>query len=451
MDTSLLRATYPVFSYVSYAWEIRQNSLLANWDFRAGSENYRPHLTLNLPSAPRNLPESEIDTLVFNLGLAEIPSYWKATCSPKIEVLAGTLTSHQIAWWEKLIYKGMGQYFYENKIDLGGGQPFQITSSGKSHATLTLAPDDQALVLASGGKDTAVTLSLIGKNTSPVALAMNPSSATLSLLQESDITVSVVATRKLDPHLLNLNKQGFLNGHVPLSAYLAFLGILTAHLLGKKYLIVSNEASSEEGNLIYQGKPINHQYSKTFEFENDFRSYMSSYLNPSYEFFSFLRPLLEIQILGIFSRHKNLFPLFRSCNVGEKSGVWCGKCPKCLSTFILIVPFVGLEQAVKIFSQDLYQNSSILPIFEDLVGLGTQKPFECVGTVDEMRLAARYAMDLYPSSSLPPLLVRFGGSIPFSPEDYARLTRSLLSNFGPHNLPSSYHSLLKQELPVKFK
>ena len=48
---------------------------------------------------------------------------------------------------------------------------------------------------------------------------------------EEDI---ILIKRYLDPTLLKLNEEGFLNGHIPLSAEFAFISILTAALKGKK-------------------------------------------------------------------------------------------------------------------------------------------------------------------------------------------------------------------------
>ena len=36
---------------------------------------------------------------------------------PQIIIEAGYLNAEQIAWWKNLIINGMGQFFYENKID----------------------------------------------------------------------------------------------------------------------------------------------------------------------------------------------------------------------------------------------------------------------------------------------------------------------------------------------
>ena len=61
--------------------------------------------------------KKELSNLIFHLGLAEMFSYWKLTCSPLIDISAGKLDNEQIRWWKDLLFKGMAQYFYENKID----------------------------------------------------------------------------------------------------------------------------------------------------------------------------------------------------------------------------------------------------------------------------------------------------------------------------------------------
>jgi hypothetical protein len=65
----------------------------------------------------KRVGERALKNLIFNLGMIEALSYWKATCSPKIEILAGNLNKEQIRWWKDLIFKGMGQFFFENKIN----------------------------------------------------------------------------------------------------------------------------------------------------------------------------------------------------------------------------------------------------------------------------------------------------------------------------------------------
>lgn len=104
--------------------------------------------------------------------------------------------------------------------------------------------------------------------------------------------------------MLELNEKGFLNGHTPFSAMLAFTSYFVAYLSGKKYIAVSNEQSSNESNI--KGEKINHQYSKSFEFEEEFRWYINNYLEDHVQYFSMLRPLNELQIAKLFSNMKNI-------------------------------------------------------------------------------------------------------------------------------------------------
>src|SRR5699024_1564771 len=123
-----------------------------------------------------------------------------------------------------------------------------------------------------------------------------------------------------DKNLLELNSKGFLNGHTPFSAMVAFLSYLTAYLLGKKYIALSNEDSANESNV--KNEKINHQYSKTLEFENDFREYQERYLKAEVDYFSMLRPISELQIAYLFSKLEKYHKVFKSCNVGSKKEPW---------------------------------------------------------------------------------------------------------------------------------
>ena len=155
----------------------------------------------------------------------------------------------------------------------------------------------------------------------------------------------------------------------------AFISFLSAFVYKKKYIVLSNESSANESNV--EGTKINHQYSKTFEFENDFN------------YFSLLRPLSEYQIALLFSNYKKYHQVFKSCNVGskQKPWVWCCNCPKCLFVYIILSPFLYKDELVNIFNEDLFDKKELLKTFIELTGYGDVKPFECVGTYDEVNYA----------------------------------------------------------------
>ncbi len=96
---------------------------------------------------------------------------------------------------------------------------------------------------------------------------------------------------------------------------------------GRKYIALSNESSANE--VYVDGSEINHQYSKSTEFERDFREYCAE-SGEAPEYFSLLRPWSEWQIAREFVKYPQYFGVFQSCNLGSKTNVWCGGCAKCL-------------------------------------------------------------------------------------------------------------------------
>lgn len=341
-----------------------------------------------------------LENLVFNLGMVELISYWKAACPAEILVKAGHLDESQIAFWKKLLIKGLGEFFYTNQIDFTVQDLFNVTSylvtrlgyvPGGSDRTPEVFQNnlqDRDLVLVGGGKDSAVTLDELCKSKrESKSFLLNPTVAAMEIVKCAGSKEPIIVDRIIDAKLLELNKQGYLNGHTPFSAYLAFLGTFASILYDFKNIVVSNESSSNEGNVFWKGQEINHQYSKSKEFEEDFRDYSKKYLSSSSNYYSYLRSFSELQISEKFSKMEKYHKLFRSCNRGSKQGIWCGKCPKCVSTYLLLYPFLGKKTAA-IFGRDLLEDESLSPLVRGLLRENNQvKPFECVATVEEIKTA----------------------------------------------------------------
>ena len=74
-------------------------------------------------------------------------------------------------------------------------------------------------------------------------------------------TESYTVKRTIDQNLIKLNNEGYLNGHTPFSAIVAFTSYLVAYITNRSNIILSNEGSANEPTVI--GTNINHQYSKT--------------------------------------------------------------------------------------------------------------------------------------------------------------------------------------------
>lgn len=401
MKLRQLQKKYPRFVYESYSYRISKNDLEILFSFKVKPGiSFEPKITIK--DAKRELAKlnlNKLDDLIFHLGLIEMVSYWKATCSPTIEIKAGHLDREQIRWWQRLILKGMGQFFFENKI------PFQkpkfVISKARSLKKALSLPVNGVLVPVGGGKDSAVTLELLKKEKKHFrCFSLNPTDAAKKIMKLASCQRPIIAERTIDRKLLELNRKGFLNGHTPFSAYLAFLSLLVAAAFKYRQIAVSNERSSNEGNVKYLGKTINHQWSKSSDFEKNFREYSKKYLTGNIEYFSYLRHLYEIQIAKIFSKYPKYFPVFLSCNEAYKtaSGTrkptkkWCGQCSKCLFVYMILYPYLKKRELLKIFGKDLFEDKKLLPLMHQLTGERGFKPFECVGTRKECKKALKLSL-----------------------------------------------------------
>jgi hypothetical protein len=465
MKAQQLRKKYPEFVYESYSYGISKNNLEILFSFKIPPNiAFQPRIIIRNVNKTnlKKLGKETLDNLVFNLGLIEMLSYWKATCSPKIMVKAGFLDKAQINWWKNLIIRGMGQFFYENEINFRKPGFLEIIVPDKRSLAfrakgMVKGLRNEYLVPVGGGKDSTVTIESLKKAAKIInCFSLNPTKATLGIMKIAGCKKPITAERKIDKGLLELNRKGYLNGHTPFSAYLAFLSFLTAAISGQKYIALSNERSSNEGNVKYLGKTVNHQWSKSFEFENEFRKYSKKYLTGNIEYFSFLRPLYEIQIAKIFSRYPQYFSSFLSCNEAyktasgtkEPTGRWCGNCSKCLFVYAILYPFLKEKQLLKIFKRNVFENRELLSTMQQLTGEKGFKPFECVGTKKES-LAAFY-LSLDKKLPLPFLLRHFKTRTALRHKNLGKESRNILDLWNnQNNLPKELIKILKKEISKK--
>ena len=202
--------------------------------------------------------------------------------------------------------------------------------------------------------------------------------------------------RRIDPTLFELNKAGAFNGHVPITGILSAIALASAVLAGFDAVVMSNEHSASAPNLTVDGVGINHQFSKSLDFETALADYIARTITPSIAYFSLLRPLAEIEIARRFAQCPRYFGVFRSCNTAfrqlpdERGRQWCGNCPKCRFVFLALAPFVAKVRLSAIFGGDLLDDESQADGFAELCGWRSHKPFECVGELAESAAALAY-------------------------------------------------------------
>lgn len=443
MTIAQLRLKHPRFVYKTYSVGQTSDSVVITYEFLLEPDIvFRPTVTIPYKG---DINKEIFGDAVFQLGMIEAISYWKAACPAEFVVEAGELSSEQIRFWQDLFLHGLGEFYFQNKIDFTKEDFLKITTNKTYKATMSdtayMNKDGKDLVLVGGGKDSAVTLALLKDGQIPYqTMVVNPTPASLENIHAAGLDTPKVVNRAMDSQLYRLNKEGYLNGHTPFSAYLAFLGNAVAALYNSPRVIVSNERSADEGNVMYLGMEINHQYSKSFRFEQMVREYLDV------EYFSFLRPLNDVQIAMIFAKHPKFFTTFRSCNAGSKANEWCGKCAKCAFTYLVLYPFMRHEQMLISFGADLFAVPEIISHIIALVGLTPIKPFECVGTRDEAALAVYMSVEKYlkEKREVPEGLLRIKSDLGLSDSEVVQLAHQVIDRWGDvYNVPDEYLSVLK--------
>lgn len=392
-----LRIKHPVFTYNGYKYELSNNELHIQFDFQIDNDiRFEPKMVLQ-PGKHAQWPDdlNKLDAIVFNIGMIELVSYWKCTCSPIIHIKPYKLNEDQQLWWAKLYWKGLGEFCYKNNIHCEFQDFLEFTFNvGSPALTSTDIPhtedSNRVIVPIGGGKDSVVTLEDLRTQREIVPFIINPRGATIDCARIAGFENPeeiIILKREIAPKLLELNKEGYLNGHTPFSAMLAFYSTLLSAVTGIRDVALSNESSANEPTI--PGTYINHQYSKSLEFELDFRQYVHDHMNDCNHYYSHLRALTELQIAEKFATHPAYFKVFKSCNAGSKENKWCCNCPKCLFAYIILSPFIDDAMMIDIFGEDLLNKPELEQYFDELAGMSRNKPFECVGTISEVNTALR--------------------------------------------------------------
>ena len=345
---------------------------------------------VELPGPLDRVPVATRDRLLRLLSLAGSLSYFKAF-APATLVVPDGLTRRERRFVTDLTRYGLGEFAYVNRLP----EVFdtQIIAPEVAEAAPPTPPSDprRALVAVGGGKDSIVSIESLKQAGLELALFSVNSYAPIEATAAVAGLPLRTARRRLDPELFRLNEAGAPNGHVPVTAVNSLIALLSALALGYDTVVFSNEASSSYGNVEWAGQTINHQWSKSIDFERLLRESLPSGA-PAY--LSLLRPVTELRIARRFAEYVDYHRVFTSCNRAFKlreadRTSWCADCPKCRFVFLCLAPFLTRAALLDIFGgRDMFADEAQVTGFLEILGAdGLLKPFECVGEPDECRVA----------------------------------------------------------------
>lgn len=320
------------------------------------------------------------------LALTASLSYYKTAAPRRIEIGFPTADFEQ-HYLRELIVGGLGEFAYRNTLPdaLTPEVSGPIGQRGAPNARDGWAADRDPLVPVGGGKDSVVSIEALKRaGMQPVLFSVNEFDPIDRCIEVSGLP-SVRVRRTIDRRLIEANAAGAHNGHVPVTAINSVIGLIVADANGLGPVVLSNERSSNIGNVEWLGRDVNHQWSKSIHYETLLRSTLQGLgLDPD-RYFSLLRGLSESEIADRFRACPEYFRVFVSCNrpfaldKGRRGATWCGHCPKCLFVWLLMAPRLGRPEVEAIFGRNLFEAADNLAGFADIVGLGVHKPFECVG------------------------------------------------------------------------
>jgi hypothetical protein len=378
-------------------------------------------------------------------------SYYKAGAPPEVDLGQMVVRPGEREFLRGFYVNGLGEFAVRNRLPL---DDLKVVGGNEEEGPVVTSTGlERPLVPFGGGIDSIVTVETVRQAYPDTALFVASARGVprFSAIERAATATGlpvVRAERQVDKALLSSPGPVF-NGHVPVTGILSAIAVLCAVLNARGQVVMSNEWSASRGNLSTPERVVNHQWSKSDEFENEFRLVLKGALGPAVEYFSLLRPFSELWVAERFAKLERYHGVVHSCNRAfhmdprKRLEHWCGRCDKCCFIDLILSPFMEKARLERIFGgTEPLDDPTLLPRFRALLGLGdARKPFECVGDAEECSSAAAlaaYRADRTGNQVLARLLGELGG--PISASSAREAAGQLLRPLGDHSIPSALYS-----------
>ena len=322
-----------------------------------------------------------------------------------------------------------GQWRYENDLPHAKPPAFLSKPSPATEPTAIepLTPPT-TLAFFGGGKDSLVMYELLSRAGVPFSLlTFSHTSYGGSAVQQElcDKVLNLLQSDSFKRHHKWCILGDFFDRPVleSVSKHLGITSFITDDLAGALFsallillyyqytsIAMGNERSANFGNLVWEctGEAINHQWLKSKEFGRIFGQYVRRAIVKNFQFFSVLQPLNDAVIFSVAESRPEAAASTHSCNFIQP---WCKRCPKCSYVWLMFMAFFPRELV-----DEMFQGENLLDFrenqihFVQMLGLGSNKPFECVGDFEEAKLGFELcrrkgvqgkAMEVYKEKVLP--------------------------------------------------
>jgi UDP-N-acetyl-alpha-D-muramoyl-L-alanyl-L-glutamate epimerase len=338
-----------------------------------------------------------LERALLHLHIAAGTSYYKTAAPPVVAVENDGLLPIEHEFHRHLYDDGLREFAVANGLPVPRQVAVRSGPGTGPRPTPRGAPRPGGLAVPiGGGKDSMVLIEAV-KHLHPRLFAVNPHPLVYDLAALSGFEL-IVVRRHLDPGLADLNASGAFNGHVPITAIVSLIAVVGSFLYGYDTIAMAVERSASEETALVDGVPVNHQYSKSLEFERALADLVAGVIDPGLSYGSALRSYSELAIARAFARLTEYHASFCSCNSAFRQTAtagdrWCGHCPKCRFVALMLAPYLDREHLTAIIGRDLFADPDQIDGFAALMS-DVDKPFECVGERRESAAALRILASL---------------------------------------------------------
>jgi hypothetical protein len=310
--------------------------------------------------------------------------------TPEFEEL--WLTIHRHVW---------AQWRYENNLpDYAGprflSQPIQATAIARQVAN----SNEHVLLFCGGGKDSLVALKILERAGISYSTCAYSSSIYGQAKLQHQLIEALLNTAKpqvqhniwiyddfLDSPVTKLAKEyqvtSLTAAETPSSIFAAVPIILQNNY---RYLGFGHERSADVPNLIWDqtGEAVNHQWGKSSQAEQLIGRYLQNHLLTNCQYFSLLKPIYDVVIFNMLRQDLASVPFTHSCNITKP---WCKRCAKCAYVWLNYMAYLPVDVVNQMFQVNLFDLPENQLWFRQMLGLEKHSPFECIGQINESRLA----------------------------------------------------------------
>jgi hypothetical protein len=304
--------------------------------------------------------------------------------------------------WRTVFRKVWAQWRYENGLPDYHGPAFIGNPSASTPPAVEVNYGPcEVLSFCGGGKDSLVAMKLLERAGVPFASYAYSHSLYGSAAHQHELIEGLLGHVAASCHHRHWVYDDFMDSPVvelhteygvktilaaetPSSVF-GVIPVILQH--GYRHIVLAHERSADVGNMTWEqtGEEINHQWGKSLEAELLLDDYIKRELIKNVSYFSILKPVYDVLIFNLLARDPGAVPHTHSCNVRKP---WCGRCPKCAYVWLNYMAYLPTEMVNGMFGQqNLFDADENHLWFRQMLGLEAHTPFECIGQIQEARLA----------------------------------------------------------------